>query len=113
MIQVYSLARTVASIFRENNLTFWTSGGTTLGLVRHQGLIPWDDDVDICIKEEDLEKFIKLTFKFEAAGCSIVQSNSYVWKVFHKKNSSEITGKCVDYRYPFCDVFIMTKKKSK
>ena len=50
--RVYQLARTVARVFREAALTYWSSGGTTLGIVRHGGLIPWDDDIDLCILEK-------------------------------------------------------------
>ena len=50
--RVYQLARTVAQVFREAALTYWSSGGTTLGIVRHGGLIPWDDDIDLCILEK-------------------------------------------------------------
>ena len=50
--RVYSLGRTISSVFRESGLTYWSSGGTTLGIVRHRGLIPWDDDIDICVLEK-------------------------------------------------------------
>ena len=47
-------------IFKENNIRYYLGGGSALGSIRHQGFIPWDEDMDINMPRKDCEKLVEL-----------------------------------------------------
>lgn len=47
-------------VCEDNKLKYYSSYGTLIGAVRHNGSIPWDNDSDVCMPREDFEKFKKL-----------------------------------------------------
>tara|TARA_R110000824_G_scaffold175007_2_gene353250 strand:- start:1153 stop:1857 length:705 start_codon:yes stop_codon:yes gene_type:complete len=44
---IHKQLKDILSIINESEIEYWASGGTLLGAIRHNDIIPWDDDADI------------------------------------------------------------------
>ena len=54
------LFQEVDEICKEHNLRYVMAGGSLVGAVRHEGFVPWDDDVDLYMPRSDWEKFVEI-----------------------------------------------------
>lgn len=50
-------------VCEKHGLQWFTTFGTLIGVVRHQGYIPWDDDLDVAMMRKDYEKFLRIASK--------------------------------------------------
>lgn len=62
----------ISRICRRHNIKWFTDGGTTLGAIRHNGFIPWDDDLDIAMCRVDYELFMRYAPKELPKGYRLV-----------------------------------------
>ena len=56
----YSILCDVVDFIEQHSLTYFLVCGTALGAIRHNGFIPWDDDIDIAMPRPDYERFLGL-----------------------------------------------------
>ncbi len=54
------MLREFDSFCRRNQIQYYAAGGTLLGAIRHHGFIPWDDDIDVFVKESEAEKLLSI-----------------------------------------------------
>ena len=71
---VYEVLAGTARILDSCGIRWHLVAGSMLGLARHRGLIPWDDDVDIGIHADDADKLWKHRDQFLAFGCTLVRA---------------------------------------
>ena len=70
----------VISVCKKYDIPYFADYGTLLGTVRHKGFIPWDDDIDICLKRSDYMHLIE-AFKKE-------NNTDYVYNGFYFSDTS-------------------------
>ena len=92
-------------ILVNNGLKYFVCSGTLLGAVRHQGIIPWDDDIDIGMMSRDMKKIKSIEVDFNKCGYGIAK----IWlgyKIFYL-NRKLLDG--FTYSFPSIDVFSWKK----
>lgn len=109
----YEILCSIVDFFENKNLNYILCGGTMLGAVRHNGFIPWDDDIDILVPREDYERFKEFVRNGECdfghIDIKIPGDEDYPYpfiKAFHNQYSAD--DGALDARFPlfaWIDIF--------
>ncbi|WP_165026955.1 LicD family protein [Dysgonomonas sp. ZJ279] len=87
-------------------------GGSHLGYIRHGGIMPWDDDIDIGVEERNVELFFSELCKNDqyAYGEFLELRTSKMYYKIWRKDGEYIDG--YDYTFPFIDLWVYNIKNS-
>lgn len=59
-LKMLAMLEIIDKICTRHGLNYWLDAGTLLGAIRHQGFIPWDDDMDISMPRASYEAFLRI-----------------------------------------------------
>lgn len=104
----YQLVKDIRDVFDHNKIDdYWITYGTLLGAIRHGGIIPWDDDLDLCLNIKHEQQLLSLKETFNQLGYELTPFPKFGYKIVAKESITLPSG---DVIRPFADIFIMELK---
>ena len=70
---------------QQHALTYYAAYGTAIGAVRHHGLIPWDDDIDVFMPREDYNKLLSLRSTLNTTEYEIIDIENQGYYLYFAK----------------------------
>ena len=58
--ELYDILGETIRVCQKHNIPYFVIGGTAIGALYDQAVLPWDDDIDICLKREDYNQLIQI-----------------------------------------------------
>ncbi len=117
-LELLEILKVLDGICKEHNIEWWLSSGTLLGAARHQGFIPWDDDIDIVMLRKDFKRFDKIMRNYQSEeyvyhSMSTDVDYVYLFSKFRKRQGDageeHRRSKFYKYKGPFIDIFCIEK----
>lgn len=105
--KVYKLVYDVKRLLTAYKITYWADGGTMLGAVRHQGIIPWDEDADLKILDTEEDQIEKLRKPLENYNYELMKT-WFGYKIF-PKDGKKVKG--YKWKFPSLDLFTVSFDK--
>ncbi|MBR5134374.1 MAG: LicD family protein [Clostridia bacterium] len=94
------LVEEIDRICQKHDIPYILFAGSSLGAVRHQGFIPWDDDVDLAMLRKDYERFLEVAPKEIDPEKYYVQAEySDHWPMYYTKFRKNNTA-CIEKHHP-------------
>ena len=100
------LLEVFADTMDKHNLTYVIDGGSLLGIYRHHGPIPWDDDFDVMANIDEQKKVDK-ALKSLSPRYVLYKWKGFKdgrWKIYSEADSTQ-KHKTKPWRWPFLDIF--------
>ncbi len=90
------------SVCKKYNLCYYLIFGSLLGAVRHNGYIPWDDDLDVTMPREDYEELLKHADEFSTPYFLQTPGNDHRFYYAHAKLRNSNTS-AIDYPFLYAE----------